>query len=264
MKGVLYRDAGLIDYKECWDLQRGIFDSLVAQKVAAAKTGSGSDAGVGSDGAASGNTTASSDAAASRSANETAADTNTQPTLILCEHPHVYTLGRSGAEANMLMSEEFIRSVGATYYHIDRGGDITYHGPGQLVGYPIIDLDELGLGLKEYIHLIEEAVIDTIADWGIKGGRSQGATGVWLSADARGGERKICAIGVRSSRFVTMHGFALNVNTQLEYFGYINPCGFTDRGVTSIEKELGEKVEMDAVKQSFLKYFAQRLGIQLN
>ena len=160
--------------------------------------------------------------------------------IILCEHPHVYTLGRSGKEGNMLLSEEQLSAVGASLYHIDRGGDITYHGPGQLVCYPILNLEEFSLGLKEYVHLLEEAVIPA--------GRVEKATGVWLDGNSPRA-RKICAIGVRSSHYVTMHGLALNVNTDLCYFSYINPCGFIDKGVTSLQKELGKEVPMEEVKK---------------
>ena len=168
--------------------------------------------------------------------------------IILCEHPHVYTLGRSGKEGNMLLSEEQLQKIGATLYHIDRGGDITYHGPGQLVCYPILNLEEFSLGLKEYVHLLEEAVIRVCASYGIAAGRLEKATGVWLEGDTPRA-RKICAIGVRSSHFVTMHGLALNVNTDLRYFSYINPCGFIDKGVTSLQQELKREVPMEEVKQ---------------
>lgn len=224
MTTVLYRDLGVVDYQQAWDIQRGIFDGLVARK-------GGEDNGA-------------------------------QPTLLLCEHPHVYTLGKSGHEDNLLIKDEFMQSIGATYYRIDRGGDITYHGPGQLVGYPILDLDTLVMGLKDYIHALEGAIIETLADFGIYAGRSEGATGVWMSAGSAGPLRKIAAIGVRSSRYVTMHGFALNVNPMLEYFSYINPCGFTDRGVTSMEKELGRQVAMREVKESFVKNFQRLFGVQ--
>ena len=167
--------------------------------------------------------------------------------IVLCEHPHVYTLGRSGKERNMLLGEEQLRRIGATLYHIDRGGDITYHGPGQLVCYPILNLEDFSLGLKEYVHLLEEAVIRVCASFGIAAGRLEKATGVWLEGDTPRA-RKICAIGVRSSHFVTMHGLALNVNTDLRYFSYINPCGFIDKGVTSLQKELGHEVPMEEVK----------------
>jgi len=163
--------------------------------------------------------------------------------IILCEHPHVYTLGRSGKEGNMLLSEEQLQKIGATLYHIDRGGDITYHGPGQLVCYPILNLEEFSLGLKEYVHLLEEAVIRVCASYGIIAGRLEKATGVWLEGDTPRA-RKICAIGVRSSHFVTMHGLALNVNTDLRYFSYIHPCGFIDKGVTSLQQELKREVSL--------------------
>lgn len=168
--------------------------------------------------------------------------------IILCEHPHVYTLGRSGKEGNMLLSEEQLQKIGATLYHIDRGGDITYHGPGQLVCYPILNLEEFSLGLKEYVHLLEEAVIRVCASYGITAGRLEKATGVWLEGDTLHA-RKICAIGVRSSHFVTMHGLALNVNTNLRYFSYINPCGFIDKGVTSLQQELKREVPLSEVKE---------------
>ncbi|MCD7963527.1 MAG: lipoyl(octanoyl) transferase LipB [Rikenellaceae bacterium] len=176
--------------------------------------------------------------------------------LMLCEHPHVYTLGKSGNENNLLVNDDFLRSVGATYFKTDRGGDITYHGYGQLVGYPILNLNNFGLGLKDYIELLEETVIRTIADYGINGGRLAGATGVWIETDSPNA-RKICAIGVKASRFVTMHGFALNVNTDLKYFSYINPCGFIDKGVTSIQNETGKKVDMDEVKIRYVRHFAE-------
>lgn len=168
--------------------------------------------------------------------------------VFFCEHPHVYTLGRSGKDANMLLSEEQLRRLGATLYHIDRGGDITYHGPGQQVCYPIINLEDFGLGLKEYVHVLEEAVIRLCAAYGIQAGRVDKATGVWLDGDTARA-RKICAIGVRSSHYVTMHGLALNVNTDLRYFSYINPCGFVDKGVTSLQKELGREVPLAEVRQ---------------
>jgi len=174
--------------------------------------------------------------------------------VILCEHPHVYTLGKSGHENNLLINEEFLNKIQATFFKIDRGGDITYHGPGQLVGYPILDLDNHKISLKQYIHTIEEAIILTIAEFGIIGTRFEGATGVWLDVGKQN-TRKICAIGVRASKFVTMHGFALNVNTDLTYFNYINPCGFVDKGVTSIQKELQREVDMEEVKQLFTKHF---------
>lgn len=168
--------------------------------------------------------------------------------VVMCEHPHVYTLGRSGKESNMLLSAGQLERIGATLFHIDRGGDITYHGPGQLVCYPILNLEEFSLGLKEYVHLLEEAVIRLCASYGIAAGRLPKATGVWLEGDTLRA-RKICAIGVRSSHFVTMHGLALNVNTDLRYFSYIHPCGFVDKGVTSLQHELGRALPMAEVKE---------------
>lgn len=179
--------------------------------------------------------------------------------IVFCEHPHVYTLGRSGKEANMLLGEEQLQCIGATLYHIDRGGDITYHGPGQQVCYPILNLEEFGLGLKEYVHLLEEAVIGVCASYGIEAGRVDKATGVWLDGDTSRAS-KICAIGVRSSHYVTMHGLALNVNTDLRYFSYINPCGFVDKGVTSLQHELRREVSMAEVKERLGKELFRLLG----
>ncbi len=187
-----------------------------------------------------------------------------QNVLLYCEHPHVYTLGKSGDAENLLISSDFLKSIDATYFEIDRGGDITYHGYGQLVGYPIINVNEYNMGLRDYIYSLEEAIIKTIAHYNIIGSRLEGATGVWVGAKGR--EKKISAIGVKASRFITMHGFALNVSTDLRYFEYINPCGFTTRGVTSIAKELGIGVEEQAnlmieVKQLFADNFAKVLGV---
>lgn len=205
-------DRGVIDYGAAWGEQQEHFNTLLASPATA--------------------------------------DDGARGVLMLCEHPHVYTLGKSGHEGNLLVSPAFLETIGASYYRTDRGGDITYHGYGQLVGYPILDLSSIGgasgLGLKEYIHILEASVIATIAEWGIVGRRVDHATGVWLDPvyDAAGRgvkpERKICAIGVKASRFVTMHGFALNVTTDLKYFSYINPCGFIDKGVTSVAAELAD------------------------
>lgn len=160
--------------------------------------------------------------------------TSDQNIILYCEHPHVYTLGKSGHADNMLISDEFLKSIDACYYKTDRGGDITYHGYGQLVGYPIINISDYSISLREYIYNVEEAVIGTIRHFGIEGFRVEGATGVWVNE--KGTEKKICAIGVKASRYITMHGFALNINTDLSYFNYINPCGFTTKGVTSISR----------------------------
>ncbi|MDL2241935.1 lipoyl(octanoyl) transferase LipB [Bacteroidales bacterium OttesenSCG-928-L03] len=179
--------------------------------------------------------------------------------FILCEHPHVITVGKHGLYSNLLFPEETLRAKGVELYPVDRGGDITYHGPGQLVGYPILDLESYGLGLKEYIHRLEEVIIRTVAEYGIQSSRLEGATGVWLDSDLPTA-RKIAAIGVRSSRYVTMHGFALNVNTDLSYFDLINPCGFTDKGVSSLRKELGRDTDISEVKKNILLHFNDILG----
>jgi lipoyl(octanoyl) transferase len=213
---VKYEDIGLKDYKETWDYQDKIFQNLVNNKKSTASSGSPS---------------------------------SEHGTLIFVEHPHVYTLGKSGSQNNLLLDYIQLQARKASFYRIDRGGDITYHGPGQIVGYPIFDLEAIGISLKEYIRLLEEAVILTLSESGISAGRLNGATGVWLDPELPGRTRKICAIGVRASRFVTMHGFAFNVNTDLEYFNYINPCGFTDKGVTSLEKEKGSGQDMDSLKK---------------
>lgn len=230
-------DKGVIDYGDAWEEQQRHFNTLLANAETPASGAMNEPKGV----------------------------------LMLCEHPHVYTLGKSGQANNLLVSETFLKSIGASYYRIDRGGDITYHGYGQLVGYPILDLSSIrtaqgvGLGLREYIHLLEESVIATIAEWGIEGRRVDHATGVWLPATDTKPERKICAIGVKASRFVTMHGFALNVTTDLKYFNYINPCGFTDKGVTSMAAELAETgretPEMGNVKEAFVRNFMQIFGL---
>ncbi|HPF51888.1 MAG TPA: lipoyl(octanoyl) transferase LipB [Draconibacterium sp.] len=213
-----YIDLGLKEYKECWDFQEDRLKEVVDEKRA------------------SGHPTS-------------------KNSFILVEHPHVYTLGKSGDEKNMLANADFLKKIEATYYKINRGGDITYHGPGQLVGYPIIDLEYYKIGVREYIEKMEDAIIATIAEFGLEGGRKEGATGVWLQADHKVRARKICAIGVRVSRYVTMHGFALNVNTDMRYFNYINPCGFNSSNVTSIQLELGKEISMNEVKKLIKKKF---------
>jgi lipoyl(octanoyl) transferase len=207
MKEVLYKDLGRMGYLECWEKQRTMFDGMLQRK----RTGQACD-----------------DVANPE-------QVGTAGVIYLVEHNPVYTLGKSGKSENMLVSEPYLRSIGAEFYHIDRGGDVTYHGPGQVVGYPILDLEQLGIGLREYIDSLEEAIIGVCREWGIEAGRIAGASGVWLDGDSPRA-RKICAIGVRASRYVTMHGFAMNVNTDLKYFTHINPCGFVDKGVTSLEK----------------------------
>ncbi|HOS16434.1 MAG TPA: lipoyl(octanoyl) transferase LipB [Bacteroidales bacterium] len=220
---MIFTDWQLIDYQTAWDKQKHIFNSLIDKKL-----------------------------------NPDLDIKDITPQVILCEHPHVYTLGRNGKASNLLANEAFLQKINATFYHIDRGGDITYHGPGQLVGYPILDIAAMHLSLKDYVYRLEESIIQTIAYYGIKGSRLQGATGVWRDVD-KANVRKICAIGIRASHYITMHGFALNVNTDLNYFHYINPCGFVDKGVTSIERELQRKMDMQEVKhiykQSFINVF---------
>ncbi len=214
---VVYKDIGLKDFKETWDFQVDIFTELVANK----KNRSGAED----------------------------SDRKALPgTFIFVEHPHVYTLGKSGTENNLLLDYIQLQARGAKFYRIDRGGDITYHGPGQIVGYPIFDLEVIKIGLKDYISRLEEAIILTIGEFGIAGSRLEGGTGVWLEPEKNGKARKICAIGVKASRYITMHGFAFNVNTDLTYFDNINPCGFTDKGVTSLSKELGGIQDINLVK----------------
>jgi len=223
---VVFEDMGLIDYKEAWDYQESVLADLVLHKFAKYEK------------------------------------KDLPGRLFFCEHPHVYTIGKSGSKANLLIHEEQLKAVNASYYKINRGGDITYHGPGQLVGYPIFDLDKLGIGVKKYIFQLEEAIIQTLKEFGLKGSRLEGATGVWLDAEVPGKARKICAMGVRVSRFVTMHGFAFNVNTNLDYFRYINPCGFVDKGVTSLQIELGSSVEMEDVKKVLKQKISNLFGLR--
>lgn len=234
MKEVLYKDLGRMGYLECWEKQRTMFDSMLQRK----RTGQVCD-----------------DVANPE-------QVGTAGVVYLVEHNPVYTLGKSGKSENMLVSEPYLRSIGAEFYHIDRGGDVTYHGPGQVVGYPILDLEQLGIGLREYIDSLEEAIIGVCREWGIEAGRIAGASGVWLDGDSPRA-RKICAIGVRASRYVTMHGFAMNVNTDLKYFTHINPCGFVDKGVTSLEKELGHEVDIELVKAQIVKHLAEKLKIEI-
>lgn len=183
--------------------------------------------------------------------------------LLFVEHAPVYTLGKSGNETNMLLNGLQLRAKQAEFIKVDRGGDITFHGPGQWVVYPVFDLESFALGVKEYVFYLEEVVIRTIAGYGIKGERLEGATGVWIDVGTSR-ERKICAIGVKCSRYVTMHGFALNVNTDLNYFNYIHPCGFVDKGVTSMEKETGRTLDMEEVKKEILQQFKTVFGIEVN
>ena len=230
-KQVQFIDKGLIDYKACWDFQDQLFQQTIQQKIAIRK---GEDV-----------------------------SPTTPNFLIFCEHPHVYTLGKTGEQNNLLIDEETLKAKNATYYHINRGGDITYHGPGQLVGYPSLDLDNFFTDIHKYLRFLEEAIILTLADYGIKSGRVDGFTGVWIDGDNPLKARKICAIGVRTSRWVTMHGFAFNINADLSYFGHIVPCGIDDKAVTSLEQELGEKQNMQEVKNKVLKHLAELFDFQI-
>ena len=243
---VLYRDLGRMGYGECWDLQRLLFGRILDSKSSAAA-----------------DSLALSDSQAMSIPEwDSIIDANCGGELLFVEHNPVYTLGKSGKAENMLVSEEYLRSIGAEFYRIERGGDITYHGPGQIVGYPILDLEKLGIGLRQYIDSMEQAIIEVCAEWGVEAGRIEGASGVWIEPQSPRA-RKICAIGVRSSRYVTMHGFAFNVSTDMRYFQHINPCGFVDRGVTSLEKELGHEVDIEQVKQQLVKQLSEKLNVKI-
>lgn len=218
-------DLGLVDYKTAWDFQENLFSQIVEQKLENRK-------------------------------NNIDVNALTNNYLVLCEHSHVYTLGKSGEEKNLLINEEFLKSKGATFYKINRGGDITYHGPGQLVVYPIFNLDNFFTDIHKYLRYLEEAVILTLNEYGIIGGRIEGSTGVWIDVNNPLKARKICAMGVKCSRWVTMHGIGFNVNTDLNYFNYIVPCGITDKAVTSVQKELGKEINMSEIKQKFTENLA--------
>lgn len=179
---------------------------------------------------------------------------NISQDFILCEHNNVYTLGKHGKDSNLLVNDEFLKQINAEVYHINRGGDITYHGPGQITGYPSLDLESMGLGIRDYIYTLEQMVINLMKDYDVECERLQGATGVWIDAHTKKA-RKICAIGVKVSRGITMHGFAFNVNTDLNYFSYINPCGFVDKGVTSMQKELHQAVDIERIKHELYNHF---------
>lgn len=223
---VIFEDLGRIRYKEAWDYQAKLFAELIRDKQEQKR--------------------------------------EKEQYLLFCEHEHVYTLGKSGDRQNLLITRQVCESRQIDLHEIDRGGDITYHGPGQLVAYPIIDLEEFGIGIKRYISLLEDVVIETLRPYGIWGVKDEKAMGVWIDPDDPQRARKICAIGVRASRFVTMHGLALNINSDLSYFNFINPCGFTDRGVTSMQKELGREVDFGEVstrmKHAFQELFAMEFA----
>ncbi len=232
LETVSFLDLGLIDYREAWTLQEKLFNEVVERKL-------------------------------SNRLLEKDKQKQQEHFLLFCEHPHVYTLGRSGDEGNLIVSENELLKLNATFYRNNRGGDITYHGPGQIVGYPILDLDFFFTDIHKYLRFLEEAVINTLKEYGVAAGRIDGCTGVWLDWDNNRKARKICALGVRCSRWVTMHGFAFNVNTDLSYFNHIVPCGIKDKSVTSLEKELGRKLDMMEVKEKLKKNISEIFGMRL-
>jgi lipoyl(octanoyl) transferase len=232
-KQVTFQDLGLIDYKQAWDYQEQLFSSTVELKTK----------------------------------NRSLSPDQQQPTpnyLLFCQHPHVYTLGKSGKADHLLLGKEGLEERQASFYKINRGGDITYHGPGQLVGYPILDLDNFFTDIHKYMRLLEEAIILTLADFGLDGGRINGLTGVWLDHAEQRNPRKICAMGVKTSRWVTMHGFALNVNPDLSYFGNIVPCGINDKAVTSMAAELGHDLKMEEVSFILKSHLADLFQMDLS
>jgi len=230
MQKVILKDLGNTSYREAWDLQQELLKEVIGIKTQ----------------------------------NRDRADNKIPPKhyFLYCEHPHVYTLGRSGSLDNLLLSENELTEKGIEFYKINRGGDITYHGPGQIVGYPILDLDHFFTDIHRYVRYIEEAVIRTLAEYDIKGTRIEKMSGVWLKATENQPDRKICAIGIHLSRWVTMHGFAFNIQTDLQYFNHIIPCGITNKAVTSLETELGEKVPLKKVKKQLNRHFSDLFGFE--
>lgn len=231
-KKVRFEELGLIDYQLAWDYQ----EKLLAENVTL------------------------------KAKNRNLPPEQQQATtnyLLFCQHPHVYTLGKSGHLENLLLSETELSDVNATFYKINRGGDITYHGPGQLVGYPILDLENFFTDIHRYMRTLEEGIIRTCADYGLSAGRIEGLTGVWLDFETQQNPRKICALGVKCSRWVTMHGFAFNVNTDLSYFGNIVPCGITDKAVTSLQQELGKEISLPEVAEKLRGHLVNLFGMEL-
>ncbi len=232
MQKVNFKDLGLVDYKEAWDYQEKLFNEVVDGKLANRNL----------------------------SIEE---QRSPKHYMLFCEHPHVYTLGKSGILQHMLMDEKGLTEKNATFYKINRGGDITYHGPGQIVGYPILDLDHFFTDIHKYLRYLEEAIILTLAAYDVSGGRVAGQTGVWIDGGHPAKARKIAAMGVRCSRWVTMHGFAFNVNTDLDYFNNIIPCGISDKAVTSLEKEINKKVDIREVKELLKKHICSLFEMEL-
>lgn len=235
---VYFEDKGLIPYKECWDYQLGHFNEMTERKKSPRNP--------------------------PKRNNGPEVKKPTESRLIFCSHPHVYTLGKSGSEDNLLLTESELKFHGAEFHHINRGGDITYHGPGQLVGYPIFDLDFFSHDIHLFISKLEAAIISTLAQYGIVAAVGpKGFTGVWIDFDVPKKARKICAFGMHVSRWVTMHGFALNINTDLDYYKYIIPCGIDDKAITSMQKELGKEVDEEEVKKLLMSEIQTQLGIQM-
>lgn len=231
-KKARYFDLGTMAYGDAWNYQTTLFDKILAIKT--------------------------------RNRNVGPEDQQvTENYLLFCEHPHVYTLGKSGKESNLLLKDEELSAIQASYFHINRGGDITYHGPGQIVGYPIFDLDNFFTDIHKYMRALEEIIIRTLADYGVSAGRITGLTGVWVEHENERAARKICALGVRASRWVTMHGFALNVNTDLNYFNHIIPCGISDKAVTSLQRETGQTISMGEVSEKLRRNFVDVFGLEL-
>ncbi|HKZ67294.1 MAG TPA: lipoyl(octanoyl) transferase LipB, partial [Chitinophagaceae bacterium] len=239
-QSIIFRDLGQMDYKTAWDYQESLLQENVKVKSLLRERESG---------------------------NEQQSTVNGQLStvnyLLFVEHPPVYTLGKSGNIDNVLLSEENLKARGIDFFRTNRGGDITFHGPQQIVGYPILDLEKFYTDIGKYLRNMEEVIILTLKEYGIEAGRSAGETGVWLEAEKKGKERKICAIGVRSSRWITMHGFALNVNTDLDYFNFIVPCGIQDKQVTSLQKELGRSVDFEEAKQKVKNNFEKVFDAEL-
>ena len=232
MRQVHFRDLGLIDHAQAWELQTRLFQATIDRKVA-------------------------------NRDKPLEQQVPTEDHLLFCEHNPVYTLGKSGKQSHLLLNEQGLREKGVQFFPIDRGGDITYHGPGQIVGYPIFDLDHHFTDIHRFLRTLEEAIIGTLEAYGIKAGRIEGLTGVWLDWNEPLKARKICAFGIRASRWVTMHGFAFNVNTDLSYFGNIVPCGITDKGVTSLARELGREVDINEVKERLKLELADLFDVEL-
>ena len=240
-QSIIFRDLGQMDYQTAWDYQESLLQENVKRKSEARSL-----------------------ATENGNVSTILPDTlNTVNYLLFVEHPPVYTLGKSGNMDNVLLSEENLKARGIQFFRTNRGGDITFHGPQQIVGYPILDLEKFYTDIGRYLRNVEEVIILTLKEYGIESGRSAGETGVWIDADVKGRERKICAIGVRSSRWITMHGFALNVNTDLNYFNFIIPCGIQNKQVTSLQKELGRAVDMEEVKEKIRRNFGDVFNVVL-